>query len=430
MKNSLKFLLAAALPAGAAALYLMWPQPELAAVAAPVALAAPAQLQQGARIVALGDCMVCHTAQGGAAYAGGLPLRTPFGTIYSTNITPDPDTGIGRWSYPAFERAMRRGVSRDGHLLYPAFPYIHYTQATDADIHAAYDYLMSRTPVHAPPRANELLLPLRFRPLLAGWNLLFLRAGNQIAEHEQAARVVRGKYLVDSLGHCASCHSGLNPIGGESSPAFGGGHIDGWDAPSLIRLKQLAVPWTQEDLFDYLHSGMSRAHGAAKGPMQPVVAHLSEVPAADVSAIVAYLNQAQQAGSLEPLTERTAPAAPAPAPPPAGATLALRRQGATLFAAACAACHSDSAPMTRVTGNPGLKLSRSTTDHSPNNFLQTVLAGVPLKKEPAPVFMPPFADILTDVQIESIAAYVRGDIAGRPEWPTVKTAIATLRKGE
>ncbi len=428
MKNSLKLLLAATASAGAAALYVMWPQSEIAPATPPAAVTAPAQLQQGARIVALGDCMVCHTAQGGSAYAGGLPLRTPFGTIYSTNITPDPDTGIGRWSYAAFERAMRKGVSRDGHLLYPAFPYIHYTQMTDADLHAAYDYLLSRTPVRAPPRANELLFPLGFRPLLAGWNLLFLRPGNQIAEREQAGIVMRGKYLVDSLGHCASCHSGLNPIGGESSPAFGGGHIDGWDAPSLIRLKELAVPWTEADLFDYLHSGMSRAHGAAKGPMQPVVAHLSEVPAEDVHAIVAYLNRAQQAGSLAPATLRAE--LPAALPPPAGARLELRRQGAVLFAAACAACHSDSAPMTQVTGNPGLKLGRSTTDNSPNNFLQTVLAGVPLKQAPAPIFMPPFADVLTDAQIESLAAYVRGDIARRPEWPTVKSTLATLRKGE
>lgn len=432
MNKTSKAILALAAAGAAAALWVMWPQPAIPPLAAiaPVPSPASAARVQGERIVALGDCMVCHTAKGGAAYAGGYPLRTPFGTIYSTNITPDPDTGIGRWNYAAFERALRHGVSRDGHLLYPAFPYTHYTRMTDADIRSAYDYLMSRTPVKTAQPANELVFPLNLRPVLAGWNLMFLRPGNRIAPEQQTGAVLRGQYLVDSLGHCASCHSGLNIAGGEKSPAFGGGNIDGWDAPALIRLKALAVPWTRADLFDYLHTGLSRAHGAAKGPMQPVTAHLSEVPEADVQAIVAYLDRIQQAGALDAGPGARAPAAAMPPAAADGGDQQLRRQGAALFAAACAACHGASAPMTTVSASPGLRLSRSTTDARPDNFVQTVLTGVQRQREPSHIFMPPFADMLTDAQVESIAAYVRGDIAGRPAWPALGKTIADLRKGD
>jgi len=429
MKNTYKSLLALGAAGMAAALWLMWPQPAIAPLAAAPAPADAATLAQGARIVALGDCMVCHTAKGGAPYAGAYPLRTPFGTIYSTNITPDADTGIGRWSFAAFERALRHGVSRDGHLLYPAFPYTHYTRMTDADIRSAYDYLMSRTPVRTTQPANELVFPLNFRPVLAGWNLLFLRPGNRITAQQQQAggEVTRGEYLVDGMGHCASCHSGLNTAGGEKSPAFGGGHIDGWDAPALIALKTLPVPWSRADLVDYLHTGLSRVHGAAKGPMQPVTAHLSEVPETDVRAIVAYLDHIQQAGALEA----------GPSAPPARAAIdaqggdaTLRSQGAMLFAAACAACHGASAPMNAVNGSPGLDLSRSTTDARPDNFIQTVMAGVQRQHEPARVYMPPFADVFTDGQVQAVAAYVRADIAGRPAWPDLDKTIKTIRKDQ
>ena len=137
----------------------------------------PQLVRAGARVVALGDCVVCHTSKDGKPFAGGLPLATPFGTIYATNITPDPETGIGRWSRDAFARALRTGIGRNGQPLYPAFPYIHFTKMSDDDVAAAYAYLMTREPVHATAPANDLIFPLNFRPLVAFWNVLFLREG-------------------------------------------------------------------------------------------------------------------------------------------------------------------------------------------------------------------------------------------------------------
>jgi len=419
LRKALALAVVAALPVAAC---IFWPQPAIAPTDGPPPAdgISPARVARGARVVALGDCMVCHTAAKGEPYAGGLALATPFGAIYSTNITPDPDTGIGRWSYAAFERALRHGVARDGHLLYPAFPYTHYTQMTDDDIHAAYDYLMTRTPVKAEPPKNELIFPLGFRPLLAGWNLLFLRPGNRIAAQDQQVLTERGKYLVNSLGHCASCHSGLNLIGGEKSPAFGGGTVDGWHAPSLLHLASASVPWSQTDIVDYLRTGMSRAHGAAKGPMQPVVSHLAEVPAQDVQAIAAYIMQIQVAGKLSEPARKLEKSADAD----------QRQLGAVLFASACASCHGPGAPMTAVSRYPALKTSPAVLGQQPTNFLQTVLHGVPLKNAPVPIYMPAFADMLSDQQIASLAAYVRADLAQQPAWQHVADQSKTIREGQ
>jgi len=434
-----RLLLAAGAVALAGAAALLWPQPAIApldpAPGAAAPAADPATLARGARVVALGDCMVCHTAANGQPYAGGLPLQTPFGTIYSTNITPDRATGIGAWSAAAFRRAMRHGVARDGHLLYPAFPYTHYTQMSDADIGAAYAYLRTRTPVAAPAPVNDLIPPLGWRPLLAGWNLLFLRPGNRIADAAQTTPTLRGQYLVDSMGHCASCHSGLNLLGGERSPAFGGGHIDGWDAPALTGLRSLPVPWTQAELVDYLHGGLSAAHGAAKGPMQPVTAHLAEVPVEEVRAIVAHLNTLQTAGPLAagaaPAPLHEAQAAPAPIARAAASPelQALRQRGAILFEGACASCHGASAPLGTINGRPGLGRSRSLSDDSANNFLRTVHDGVARAGAPAAIYMPAFADVLSDADIAALAAYARLDLAGLPAWDrgAVVHASAAMR---
>ncbi|HEU4846387.1 MAG TPA: cytochrome c, partial [Burkholderiaceae bacterium] len=176
MRNSLIVASAAAILA-LGGLYAWAREAAIAPLQAAPSAPTEVALGNGARIVALGDCMVCHTAKGGAPYAGGLPLKTPFGTIYATNITSDPETGIGNWSLEAFQRALRRGISRDGHLLYPAFPYVHYARMSDNDIALAYGYLMSRTAVRARPPANALIFPLNLRPLLAFWNLLYLPPG-------------------------------------------------------------------------------------------------------------------------------------------------------------------------------------------------------------------------------------------------------------
>ena len=412
LRRASAVLLAVAVLGGA--LY-RWAGPApIAPLTTPPPAPSAARLAAGARIVALGDCMVCHTARDGAAYAGGLGLQTPFGTIYSTNITPDPETGIGSWSLPAFARALREGASRDGHLLYPAFPYIHYTRMSDDDIALAYGYLMTRTPVKVKQPDNDLPLPLKMRPMLAFWNALYLRPGptapKPLTTQGPAAMIERGRYLVDTLGHCASCHSGLNLIGGERQPPFQGGNIDGWDAPALTHLAHGEHPWTREELADYLRSGLSLAHGAAKGPMRPVTERLAGVPREDVEAMASYLMTIQ--APLEP-------AAAAPVSPPQVA-------GAALFAASCASCHSSSAPMLALSGRPPLARSSALSNTSATNFVQTVLGGI--AREPgSPVYMPPFADVLSDQQIAILAAYVRQD-AGKPAWTGVPETSARLRK--
>jgi mono/diheme cytochrome c family protein len=369
-------------------------------------------LAAGARVVALGDCMVCHTAKGGAAYAGGLGLKTPFGTIYSTNITPEPETGIGRWSLAAFTRALREGAARDGHLLYPAFPYIHYTRMSDRDIALAYSFLMSRTPVKVRQPENDLPPPLKIRPMLAFWNALYLRQDATAPALAPVTGVTRGHYLVDTLGHCASCHSGLNLLGGERQPPFQGGQIDGWDAPALTQLTHGPNPWTQAELAAYLRGGLALSHGAAKGPMRPVTEHLATVPREDVDAIASYL-----------MTMQT-PAVPVAASP--AAVPQAHAEGAALFAAACAACHAPAAPMMALAGRPGLGRSSALTGKDATNFVQTVLGGIPLEHG-SQVYMPPFADTLNDQQIAALANYIRAG-TGQPAWQDVSATSASLRK--
>ena len=425
MNKKLKIALAAVVVGAAGALACAW-QPAIAPVA-PVASSALDQgaVARGARIVALGDCMVCHTAKGGAPFAGGLALRTPFGTLYTTNITPHVDAdgdgnGIGDWPLAAFARALRHGVARDGHLLYPAFPYIHYTKMTDRDIADAYAFLMSREAVDARPPANDLLLPLRFRPLLAGWNLLYLRSGPQPDDAGQGAEWNRGRYLVNSLGHCASCHSSLNLIGGEGSPAFGGGNIDGWDAPALTTLLHRPTPWNQEQLALYLRHGYSPEHGAAGGPMAPVTHSLGSVPQDDVQAMAHYL-----------MTLQTA-APPKPVAPVPGTHSEQVKLGAVLFAGACASCHGAAPPRGLPSARSPLVLATAVAGERPDNLIQVLLEGMPLETGrstgQASRYMPPFASALTDAQIAALAAYIRVDVARRPAWQDVEKRAATLRK--
>jgi len=272
---------------------------------------------------------------------------------------------------------------------------------------------------------NELVFPLNFRPLLAFWNMLYLRPGDAAIPAQQANPLERGRYLVDTLGHCASCHSGMNLLGGERHPPFQGGNIDGWDAPALTRLAGSAAPWTQADLVAYLRGGLSPAHGAAKGPMRPVTERLAEVPRADVEAMAAYL-MSIHSGTAE---HATAPAPAAAAVPAKDAVPAQAADlpGARLFAAACAGCHAPAAPMMRVDGRPGLARSSAVLGERPDNFVQTVLHGIPWETG-SKVYMPPFADTLSDAQVAELAAYVRTGLAGQAAWPDAANKSAKLRK--
>jgi len=413
--------IAVVLVAGAIALGIMW-EPSIAQVQPPAASSFDSQLKiDGARVVALGDCAVCHTAKGGAPFAGGLPLATPFGTIYATNITPDPDTGIGTWSLEAFTRAVRRGISRDGHQLYPAFPYIHFTRMSDHDIQATYAYLMSRDPVKATAPHNKLIFPLNFRPPVAFWNVMFLRPGERAADASQSAEWNRGRLLVDGLGHCAACHSPLNVIGGEkSAQAFDGGLVDGWDAPPLNQLSNAVAPWTQAQLVTYLRTGRASEHGAAAGPMLPVTLDLATVPEADVQAIATYILSIQKPTS--PSAEKTAADATQDAASP------NVQRGAIIFNASCASCHGSGSPMQTIGTRPSLAFSTAINAQTPRNAIQMMLGGIPWHGESSINYMPAFADAFNDDQIADLASYLRSTYSKRVQWNGINDTVLKIRK--
>jgi len=247
-------------------------------------------IAKGEVLAGAGYCVVCHTRQGGPPFAGGYGLRTPSGMLFSTNITPEPETGIGRWSLEAFTRAMHEGGSRDGSHLFPAFPYDRFTKVSDDDVNALYAYLMTRPPVRAPAQPNTIPFPFNVRALQEGWKILFFRNGRFEPDTSKSAEWNRGAYLAEGLSHCGGCHTPRNALGAEKAgEAFAGGVIDDWIAAALTDANPSPAPWTQSELFSYLRSGVSSLHGVSAGPMAPVIhTGLSALPDADIRALAVY----------------------------------------------------------------------------------------------------------------------------------------------
>jgi mono/diheme cytochrome c family protein len=396
-------------------------RPSIALIERPNPASFPAAVvAKGRTLAAIGDCAVCHTTEGGAIYAGGRALTTPFGTLYSTNITPDETTGIGRWSLEAFIRAMRDGVSRSGQHLYPALPYEHFTRVPDEDLNAIYAFLMTRKAVNSTAPPNALIPPLGFRPLLAGWKLLFLHKGVFEPTKDKTGDWNRGAYLVEGLGHCGGCHTPRNIAGGEQrSHAYGGGVAEGWNAPPLNSSNPLARTWTVDALFNYLRTGMDANHSAASGPMGPVTHGLSEVPDADVKAISVYV------ASL-----MWRPFAPNPSAPPVDKIAQAEREhtaGAPLFDAACADCHQPGARM-MLDGRPGLSSVGPLQADDPRNAIQAILLGVQSPVGAKGPYMPSFGQILTNTQVADLIGYVRARFTNLPPWKNLERAIASARK--
>ena len=397
---------------------------------APVQLTAPVYsaqvIERGRVLTAAGDCMVCHTADGGTRGTGGRPMETPFGTVYTTNLTPDAATGLGAWSFSAFQRAMRRGVSREGHLLYPAFPYTAFAKTSDDDLQAIYAYLMSLPPERAATPAAEMRFPFNLRPLMAMWNALHHDARPHAPEPDRSAEWNRGAYLVQGLGHCGACHTPRGALGGElGSAAFlSGALVDGWEAPALTGLARAAVPWDADAFYAYLRHGHSPRHGSVGGPMGAVVREMQALPDADIRAMAVYL------ASFNP------PAEPAALDAAARQAVAQAAQGADrllgpaqrLFANACAACHHDGDGPPLLGVNQPLALSSKLTSDRPDNLIRTVLEGV---REPATRdigFMQGFADALSDAQIAELANYMRARYAPqRPDWDVTAAQVGALR---
>ena len=390
----------------------------------PIAATAPPQpvtfdpdlVKRGRDLAAIGNCNTCHTA-GSGNYAGGLPVPTPFGTIFSSNITPDAETGIGRWPEAAFVRAMRAGVSRDGHHLYPTFPYDHFTNVSDADDRALYAFLMTRQPVHASPPANLLSFPLNHRPLIAGWKLLYLRRGGVASDATRSAEWNRGAYLVDGLAHCGACHTPRNALGAERVNAqFSGGDVDNWHAYALNDTSHAPVRWDADALYAYLRHGWHPDHGTARGPMADVVRNLSDVADSDVHAIAAYMADISGA----PTPDRKPPAPP-PATDPPQANVA----GAAIYTAACAPCHESKRPLPY--GGVNLALSTAIASPDPRNLVNIVLSGVgAVEGERSPI-MPGFAAGIDDTQMVALLNYLRTRFGKQPVWGDLDKSVRDAR---
>jgi mono/diheme cytochrome c family protein len=411
--------------AGAAfAFALVW-RPAIAAIepSAPQSFDT-ALVKRGRDLAAIGNCNDCHTVRGGGAFAGGVPVPTPFGTIFSSNITPDAETGIGRWPEAAFRRAMRSGVDRAGRHLYPTFPYDHFTNVTDADDQALYAYLMTRQPVHAPARDNQLSFPLDQRFVIAGWKLLFLRPGTYQPDATQSAEWNRGAYLVEGLAHCGACHTPRNRFGAERASApFAGGDVDNWHAYAINAQSPAPVPWDADALSAYLRDGFHPDHGVARGPMAQVVSNLSSVPPDDIRAIATYM--AGVFGAPTPDRKRQGEAALAQVKSSAK-VLPTGNVGASIYTAACATCHETERLLPY--GGVNLALSTAISGPDPRNAANIVLSGIrAVEGERSPI-MPSFADSMNDGQIAALLNYLRSRFSNQEPWTGVEATIEAARR--
>ncbi len=397
------------------ALGLIW-HPAIAPAEVPGrASFAPAALARGEQLASLGFCASCHTAPGAKPYAGGRALETPFGTIFGTNITPDPETGIGRWSLAAFTRAMRAGIDRDGRQLYPAFPYSHFTKLSDEDLAALYGFLMTRAPVHAATPESKLRFPYNIRPLIAGWNLLFLRQGADQPDGSKSEAWNHGAFLAEALSHCGACHSPRNALGAEQAGhAYDGGEAEGWWAPSLNATSPATLAWTEEGLFNYLRS-WDFDHAGGAGPMAEVVTSLAHVPEADVRALATYIAammpplKPDQAARVQALIDR------------ARQDPARDMPGAAIYAGACAVCHESGGQVPYTLRS--LALHTSVQAPNPNDIVRAVVGGIKQPDERAGGFMPPFEGTLDPKQIAEVVAYVRARFSDKPAWTGIDEQI-------
>jgi mono/diheme cytochrome c family protein len=359
-------------------------------------------IDRGEYLARAGDCVACHTAANGKPFAGGRPMPTPFGALYVPNITPDDDTGIGKWTPDDFYRMMHTGVSRDGTLLYPAMPFASYTKVTRADSDAIYAYLMSVPPVKQPNHPHELKFPFNNRDLLLGWRTLYFREGEYVPDSRQTAEWNRGAYLVQGLGHCAMCHTAINALGGSSeAKAFEGGMIpnQNWYAPSLTSNREAGLGnWELQEIADLLQVGASR-RGTTYGPMAEVVYNsLQYLSDEDAKAMAVYLKSLPQRESEPPPTSQARLVQPS-----------VMETGRKIYEAQCATCHGGEGKG-HPPAFPPLAGNQSITMSSPVNAIRMVLNGgyAPgTAKNPRPYGMPPFSHILDDDEVAAVVTYIR-----------------------
>ncbi|MDP9895184.1 mono/diheme cytochrome c family protein [Variovorax boronicumulans] len=384
--------------------------------------ATPQQVERGRYLALAGNCAGCHTTRGGQPYAGGLPLETPFGTIYSSNLTSDTKAGIGGWSSAHFWRAMHNGRSKDGRLLYPAFPYPNFTKVTREDSDAIYAYLRTVAPAPAPNLAHRLRFPYDTQAALAVWRALSFKPEAFVANAGKPAEWNRGAYLVDGLGHCIACHGTRNSLGAtETKLGLSGGLIavENWYAPSLTDKRQAGVAgWPTADVVALLKTGTAPG-GSVMGPMADVVfrstQHLSE---ADLTAMAGYLKD---------LPDVPKPDEPARTSTPIRRDAGTMARGGKIYDQRCAYCHGDQGQ--GATGAyPPLAGNRAVNMSPPTNLIQVVSHGGFLPStagNPRPYGMPPFGQVLDAAEVAAVLTYIRGSW-GNDSAPV--TQLDTMRR--
>jgi mono/diheme cytochrome c family protein len=387
----------------------------------PAAGAAAASAERGAYLVRVGNCMACHTDRGGAPWAGGRAIDTPFGIVHSSNLTPDRATGIGAWSADDFWRALHRGRSRDGRLLYPAFPYPNYTEVTRADADAMYAYLRTVPAVQRENTPHGLRWPYSTQAALAVWRALYFRPGVYERDAERSAEWNRGAYLVRGLGHCAACHTARNVLGasGEMMDLSGGLiPMQNWYAPSLASDREAGVAhWSTRDIARLLRTGVS-AQGTVLGPMAEVVLYSTQyLQESDALAMGVFL--------------KSLPQTPPPPPPeflPADPRVTER--GARIYEQHCVQCHG--ARGEGIAGAyPPLAGNRAVTLPVTANLVQVVLGGgypPATAGNPRPYGMPPFVMVLKDADVAAVLTYLRSSW-GHNAAPVSEFEVAQQRGG-
>ncbi|MEO7337698.1 MAG: cytochrome c [Caldimonas sp.] len=374
------------------------------ATSAAVATQSPPDLvARGEYLTRAGNCMGCHTARGGAPFAGGRGIETPFGTVYAPNLTPDPQSGLGGWSAADFWRALHNGRSRDGRLLYPAFPYPNYTRVVRADADAMYAYLRSLPPVARANTPHEVGFPYNLQASLAVWRALYFAPGVYRPDPARSADWNRGAYLVEGLGHCNACHSARNALGSQAGPLdLAGGLIpvQNWYAPSLTSADEASVAdWEPRHVIDLLKTGVS-ARGVVAGPMTEVVLNSTQyLSEPDLAAMATLLKALPVTRSVRPEASGARPAAPTDA----------QVRGAKLYDTHCVQCHGEKGE--GVPGAyPALAGSRAVTMDSPANMVHVVLQGgfpPSTRGNPRPFGMPPFATVLGNDEVADLLTYIR-----------------------
>jgi mono/diheme cytochrome c family protein len=370
----------------------------------PAALAQASLVQQGEYLAKAADCLVCHTAEGGPAYAGGFPFVLPFGTLYSTNITPDKATGIGNYTDEQFLAAMHRGVRRDGENLYPAMPYTSYTYITDADALAIKAYLFTLAPINLPNKPNELPFPFNQRWAMGIWSAFFNANERFKPDTDKSTEWNRGAYLAEALAHCGECHTPRNlAFALNNRKKYGGALTAGWRAYNISSDSASGVgAWADEDLIAYLSLGHATHHGSAGGPMgEAVDESFSQLVPEDIHAIVAYLRSVPVSAS----SDLPATLAPAASDSHKAGLAAAESRGKQVYEGACASCHnwsgvSDISEYATLTG------ARAVNDPHGTNVAQIVLAGMKRSSPAGVTAMPGFGAAYSDSDIAAVTNYV------------------------